>query len=469
MSERTRLGRSVGLPGKLLILTGIFVMLAEVLIYVPSIANFRENWLRDRVSRAQTAALVLEAAPDGMVPDSLAMQLLDSVGAKSVVLKMAGARRLLVASGEQTQVDMTIDLRDRLRVVMIMESFGTLITGGDRTIRVVAEAMKGGDSVEIILSEAPLRIAMLEFSRNILLLSLVISAITASLVYGALHLVIVRPMRRLTRAMVLFGDNPEDPARVIVPSARGDEVGLAERELAAMQRQLTGTLQQKNRLAALGLAVSKINHDLRNLLSSAQLFSDRLADSDDPMVQRFAPRLVAALDRAVAFCQSTLSYGRVIEPPPERRLLPVLPVVLETRDLLGLVDDAPVAFETQIPPDLQIDADPDQLSRIILNITRNALQAVTGQPAEAPQRDWIRVSAAREGRRVVIDVADSGPGVPEKARERLFEAFQGSTRPGGSGLGLAIAAELTRAHGGTVTLLESQRGAVFRIQIPDRV
>lgn len=469
MSERTRKVRSVGLPGKLLILTGIFVMLAEVLIYVPSIANFRENWLRDRVSRAQTAALVLEAAPDGMVPDSLAMQLLDSVGAKSVVLKMAGARRLLATAGDQPQVDMTIDLRDRSRVVMIMESFGTLITGGDRTIRVVAEAMKGGDFIEIILSEAPLRVAMLDFSRNILLLSLVISAITASLVYGALHLVIVRPMRRLTRAMVLFGDNPEDPARVIVPSNRGDEVGLAERELAAMQRQLTGTLQQKNRLAALGLAVSKINHDLRNLLSSAQLFSDRLADSDDPMVQRFAPRLVAALDRAIAFCQSTLSYGRVIEPPPERRLLPVLPIVIETRDLLGLADDTPVAFETAIPLDLQIDADPDQLSRIILNITRNALQAVTGQPSAAPQRDWIKVSAAREGRRVVIDVADSGPGVPEKARERLFEAFHGSTRPGGSGLGLAIAAELTRAHGGSVTLLDSQRGAVFRIQIPDRV
>jgi signal transduction histidine kinase len=275
-------------------------------------------------------------------------------------------------------------------------------------------------------------------------------------------------MRRLTRAIMLFGQNPEDASRVIEPSGRNDEIGVAERELAAMQRQLVGTLQQKNRLAALGLAVSKINHDLRNLLSSAQLFSDRLADSNDPMVQRFAPRLLSALDRAIAFCQSTLSYGRVIEPPPVRRFIPLAPLVMDIRDLLGVSEEASIAFVIDVPEDLTVDADPEQLSRILINLGRNAVQALNGIGATRPDRDIVRVAGRRQGRRVLIDIIDTGPGVPSQARDRLFEAFQGSTRAGGSGLGLAIAAELARAHGGSVALLDSERGAAFRIEIPDR-
>ncbi len=120
--------------------------------------------------------------------------------------------------------------------------------------------------------------------------------------------------------MVRFREDPENPARIVVPSGRTDEIGIAERELGAMQRDLASMLQQKSHLAALGLAVSKINHDLRNLLASAQLFSDRLASVPDPNVQRFAPQLMRSLERAIAFCQSTLSYGQVKEPPPDRKI-----------------------------------------------------------------------------------------------------------------------------------------------------
>src|SRR4029077_9312688 len=126
------------------------------------------------------------------------------------------------------------------------------------------------------------------------------------LVYLALHYLFVRPLRRITANMVAFRAQPENPASIIVPSGRGDEVGTAERELAAMQRDLATMLQQKNRLAALGLAGSKINHDLRNLLTTAQLFSDGLASLPDPRVQRFAPALMRALERAIAFAESTL-------------------------------------------------------------------------------------------------------------------------------------------------------------------
>jgi signal transduction histidine kinase len=309
---------------------------------------------------------------------------------------------------------------------------------------------------------------MVDFSIRILILSLIISAITASLVYLSLHWLLVRPMRRMTANMVAFRADPENPARIMAASDRMDEIGTAERELAAMQLNLATLLQQKNHLAALGLAVSKINHDLRNLLSSAQLFSERLAKISDPHVQRFAPKLMLALERAIAFCQSTLSYGRVQEPPPDRRLISLEPLVEDVRETLGLDSTTPVRWIGAVERGLIVDADPDQLFRILLNLARNAMQALETRDAKDPGRDQIRVTGRREGAVAVIEVSDTGPGLSEKARAHLFEAFQGSTRTGSVGLGLAIVAELVRAHGGEIGLVEGTIGATFRLSIPDR-
>jgi signal transduction histidine kinase len=325
-----------------------------------------------------------------------------------------------------------------------------------------------GEFVEIVADEAPLRAAMVNFSIRILILSLIISAVTATLVYLALHLLLVRPMRRMTANMLAFRAEPENPARIIAASNRRDEIGMAERELAAMQGDLAALLAQKSRLAALGLAVSKINHDLRNLLTSAQLFSERLAKVADPHVQRFSPQLMRALERAIAFCQSTLSYGRVQEPPPDRRMVALEEVARDVPETLGLDESAPVRWISAIERGLMVDADPDQLFRILLNLARNAVQALESREVKHPGQDQIRITGRREGAVAVIEVSDTGPGLPERARAHLFEAFQGSTRPGSAGLGLAIAAELVRAHGGDIRLVEGTIGATFRITIPDR-
>jgi signal transduction histidine kinase len=334
-------------------------------------------------------------------------------------------------------------------------------------MRVVGPAPMGGDFLEIVLDEAPLRQAMLRFSINIMLLSLVISGITAMLVYLALHYLLVRPMRRITANMMRFRDDPENPARVIVVSTRQDEVGLAERELAAMQRDLASMLQQKSHLAALGLAVSKINHDLRNLLTSAQLFSEGLTSLPDPRVQRFAPKLMRALERAISFCESTLSYGRAHEPPPDRKSVAVEALVEEVQETLALADSR-IAWIVAIERGLTVDADPDQLLRVLLNLARNAVQALETRAPNDPARDQVRITGRREGGVALIEVSDTGPGIPAKAREHLFEAFQTSARSGGTGLGLVIAAELVRAHGGTINLVEGTIGATFRLTIPDR-
>jgi signal transduction histidine kinase len=457
----------LGLSGRLLMLTILFVMIAEVLIYVPSIANFRLNWLNDRLAAAHTAALVLDAAPSGMVPDSLARQILGSVGGRSVAMKMGTQRRLLAASDLPQEVSHEIDMRDVSWHRAIVDAFRTLLCNDGDAIRVIGAAPRGGEFIEIVLDEAPLRQAMLRFSTNILLLSLLISGITAMLVYFTLHYLLVRPMRRVTANMMAFRADPENPSRVIGVSGRRDEIGLAERELASMQTDLSSMLQQKSRLAALGLAVSKINHDLRNLLTSAQLFSEGLAHLPDPRVQRFAPKLMRALERAIAFCESTLSYGRAQELPPDRRTVELEPIVEEVRDTLQLADSR-IGWITAIERGLVVDADADQLLRVILNLSRNAVQALETRAPNDPARDQVRITGRREGAVVVIEVSDTGPGFPAKAQAHLFEPFQSSARSGGTGLGLVIAGELVRAHGGDITLVEGTIGATFRLTIPDR-
>jgi len=465
---RAKLPHRLGLSGKLLLLTIPLVMIAGMLIYVPAIANFRMNRLNDRLAAANTAALVLDAAPLGMVPDSLARQILTSIGARAVAIKMGQQRRLLASADLPAAIDHDIDMRTMTAWSAIVDTFEMMLESGNQAIRVVGPAPGGAQFIEVVIDELPLRQATYRFSRNLLLVSLLIAALTAALVYLVLHYLFVRPMRRLTASMVGFHENPESSARIIVPSSRGDEIGVAERELSAMQRDLVSMLNQKSRLAALGLAVSKINHDLRNLLASSQLLSDQLASVPDPRVQRFAPKLMRSLERAIAFCQSTLSYGRAQEAAPDRRLIPIEQVVAEVRETAGLANDASITWISAIERGLTVDADPDQLFRVLLNLVRNAAQALESHPTGDRASMQIRVTGRREGAVAILEVSDTGPGVPAKARDHLFQAFQTSGRPGGSGLGLTIAAELVRLHGGDIHLVEGTLGATFRIVIPDR-
>lgn len=458
----------LGLSGKLLALTALFVMVSEILIFVPSIANFRLNYMDDQLNRARTAALALDAAPDGMVEEPLARKLLRMVGARALAMKTGEARRLLAVDDMPPEVSLTIDQRETSWPDAVVDAFDTMLNGDKRLARVYADAPEQGGVVEIVVDETRLRQAMLAFSIKVLLIALGISLVTGALVYAVLDAMIVRPVRRLTRTMVEFADAPEDANRIMVASNRADEIGVAEAELERMQHQIHGQLAQKSRLAALGLAVSKINHDLRNLLASAQLMSDRLGTVADPTVQKLAPRLVATLDRAISFCQSTLSYGAAKEQPPTRGMTPLVDIVEDVRAGLGLASGGSIGFISAVERGLLVDADQDQVFRVLLNLGRNAMQALESRGETDPERDQIRVLGRREGGVVVIELSDTGPGLPAKAREHLFEPFQGSTRTGGTGLGLVIAAELVRAHGGSIALVDGTMGATFRITIPDR-
>jgi hypothetical protein len=159
------------LSGKLLLLTIPLVMFALLMIYVPSIANFWTNRLNDRLAAANTAALVLDAAPLGMVPDSLARQILISVGARAVAIKMGQQRRMLASADLPAAIDRDIDMRTLTVWSAIVESFETMLETGNQTIRVVGPAPGAAQFIEVVVDEKPLRLAMYRFSRNLLVVS----------------------------------------------------------------------------------------------------------------------------------------------------------------------------------------------------------------------------------------------------------------------------------------------------------
>jgi signal transduction histidine kinase len=455
-----------GLSAKLLLLTVLFVMLAEVLVFVPSVSNFRRQWLMERLAAAQIASLAAEAAPGGQLPARLRDELLQSAKVKAIAVKRADSRQLIIEMDMPAEIDAHYDLRGASWLTLIADALKVFIAPDNRVIRVVGQpGFEADEFIEVVMEEAPLKAATVRYGLDILGLSILISMITAALVYLSLDALLVKPMTKLTRNIVRFSERPEDPTRIITPSSRRDEIGTAERELSAMQAELSVTLSQKSRLAALGLAVSKISHDLRNMLSSAQLLSDRLATVKDPRVQQLVPKLIASLDRAIRLCARTLDYGQAQEVPPRRKRFPLGLLVAEVGDGLGLPRPGRIEWSVAIDPKLEVDADHDQLYRVLSNLCRNALQALESSDALGE----ITVNAQREGAVTLIEVGDTGPGVTERARAHLFEAFQTVARKDGTGLGLAIAAELVRAHGGQITLVRNDGGATFRVVIPDVV
>jgi signal transduction histidine kinase len=454
------------LSGRLLLLTLFYVMLTQVLIFVPSVARYHRTLLEDHIETAEVAILPLTEVERERFSPGLRQMLVSRAGAMAVMLKRPDKRELFLPDELPNRIDVIIDLAHDNIFTESAHALDCLFEGGNRILRIAAPTrIVGAQTIDVIVNERPIHRQLLSYARRALWLALGISLFTAILVFASLYMVLVRPMGQFTRAMIAFRENPEDPSRIVAPSNRLDEIGVAERELAGMQRDLYGFLQQKGRLAALGIAVAKIQHDLKNILSSAQLASDRLAKLDDPVVQKLVPRLVTSLDHAVALATNTLRYGRADENPPQKKRLMLVPLIDDAGEAALAGRDTGIVFVNEVAPTLAVDADPEQLHRIVLNLARNAAEVLAGNALAGD----IRVSAERSAGHVVIDVADNGPGIPEAVRGRLFQPFAGSARAGGSGLGLAIARDLARAHGGDITLLSSDAtGTKFRIDIPDR-
>jgi signal transduction histidine kinase len=387
--------------------------------------------------------------------------LLQLSGTLTVILHEPGRDVLTLRSDAAVTPSETIDLRRESTLDGMRDALTTLLGPGKGIIQLLAMSpVQGGTVVELLAPESKLKRALIGYVRAFLGLALPIAALTGAIVYFAVLFLLVWPIRQIIGSIVAFRADPErtpplDPSWLtLLP---GGEISVASQELAAMQRELRTALWRNARLAALGAAIAKVSHDLRNSLSPALLSAERLEMHPDPAVRRSGATLVRAVDNATEMVGRMLDFAR--EVPPQ--------LTITTVDLCKLADEAAEnpqlagthAIVNRIPPGTEGLADPALLLRVVLNLVRNATEA-------GATRVEIRVAAPTADESSAIEIADDGPGLPAEVRAKLFRPFVTSGKRGGTGLGLAIAADLMRAQGGRVTLGKTGGGGtVFRLTL----
>jgi len=461
-SER-RWAPTLGLSWRVLSLVVLAVMTAEVLLFLPSLARYRLAYMEQLIESGTLAALALDATPDNMVTEEVKHALLNNARVDAVVvIETNRAKRALLNIPPSPQMQ-TFNLKERSGLGLIWDALMTMTRDGAHYMRVGGESMRLPNAmVWIVIDELPMRLAMYQYAGTVLALSVMVAMFTAALLWLALHWLVVRPLQNLASDMTAFRRAPEGPGTERPPTKRNDELGIVDREFQNLQRELRASLRQKSRLAEVGAASNKINHDLRNMLATARLLSDRLARSDDERTRALAPTILNTIDRAARLASDALEYVR--DHPTPR---------MEEFDLSDLVDEVGVALQEagedrdpnllrdwrdEIVGECRITADRDLLYRVMVNLGRNAFDAGATE---------VSVRARARGELMSIDIADNGPGVPAAVASQLFRPFTTGGRASGTGLGLAIARDLVRAHGGDIALMEtSDRGSTFRFTLP---
>jgi signal transduction histidine kinase len=455
-----------GLSARLLTLTILFVAGGGALAFPPALASFERQWLLERVRGAETVSRFADIAQSS-VNGPQREQLLRGAGVEWVAVQTKDEGLHLVLQGKRRpETPYFVDLRDGAPAAWLAAPLQTLFGGSGRSVRVRAEPrFIPGEFIEVVAPDAELKRELISYLWRMVIIVALVASLAGLLVYLSLNFFLVRPMQRITYAMERFRADPEDAEARVQSSGRRDEIGRAETELDLMQADLRTALNARARLAALGEAVAKINHDLKNMLTSAQIASERLAALKDPKVSQALPRLERALDRAVKLASGVLAYGKTTEAAPEPRAVKLAAAIAAAAEEARLAENG-VGLRNGVAAAEQVYADPDQLHRILANVLRNAREAIEHQEGRKA-KGRIVVSLTRTPDAALVRLSDNGPGVPERVRERLFQPFAGSGRPDSTGLGLAIARELAQAHGGDLILADSgPHGSAFELRLP---
>jgi signal transduction histidine kinase len=460
-----------GLAARVLAVTIGFVLLAMSLFYVTRLTAHREMLLHGKIGAVQTTVDAFGMAGPTLPPQELSQKILNSVDVKWMAIETPAGRREFVTAGGPLESVESIKTDDTSYFESMAATFHALFAAPGTVVKLSAPAQANEPAIEFAFDESTLVQSLRRVSYNFLTISLTIAAVVTCVLWSALWRMVLQPVRRLTSNIIAFGESPQDASRVIEPTGRGNEIGRAETALAVMQGSLAHELAQGKRLAELGMAVARINHDLRNILSAAQLISDRLATIPDPLAQRLAPRLVATLDRAIQFCQSTLTYGASRELPPSRRRFDLSELVSQVVEAGTAEHEVAIDYNIDIPPRFCVYADPDHMLRVLENLSRNAAQALMAKGATDGRPKAIRFAAIRTDGLALVEISDTGPGFPPDQHDRIFEPFHKSTSDVGAGLGLAIAADLVTRNGGAIALAPAKAddfycGARFLIKLP---
>jgi signal transduction histidine kinase len=452
-----------GLSWRVLGLVVVAVLIAELMLFLPSLSRYRQAYLEQLIESGTLAALALDATPDNMVTEEVKRALLNNARVDAVVVvEQNRAKRALLNIPPNPSMP-TFDLRRPDSLGLIWDALAAMSRDGAYYTRIGGKSMRLPNAdVWIVVDELPMRLAMYGYAGTVLALSIMIALFTAALLYLALRWLVVRPLQDLSADMTAFRRAPEGPVTERAPTTRNDEIGIVDREFQILQRELRASLRQKSRLAEVGSASNKINHDLRNMLSTARLLSDRLQRSADERTRALAPTILNTIDRAARLASDALEYVR--DQPTPRKV---------AFDLADLVDEVGVALQEagedrdpnllrdwrdEIGSGCRVTADRDLLYRVLVNLGRNAFDAGATE---------VVVRARERGELMTIDVADNGPGVPPAVASQLFRPFTTGGRASGTGLGLAIARDLVRAHGGDIALMDTtDRGSTFRFTLP---
>jgi signal transduction histidine kinase len=437
------------------------VLITEVLVFAPDLARERADWLSDRLVASHVAAMAVMTASPGAIDRSARDKLLGLSIVKKIQLQGPGPLSVILDSTDGRQPDALIDMRRESTPVGIREALILLVGTGNRLIEVVDDStFLPGATLGVVIEERLLRQDVRQFAGNLFWLSLLIAVITGGLLYGALLLLLLRPMRRITGSIAAFRADPEHTTPLDaehVSLLADDEMARAGRELSAMQHELRAALWRNARLAALGTAVAKVSHDLRGILTPALLSAERLQLHTDPAVRRSGEALVRAVDRATDLVSHALDFARESPPPPALQRVALAALVDEVARNVA-IGGWTFAIENRVDPSVQVAADPGDLFRVLTNLLRNAAEA-------GARHAEVVASVGQAG--ISVDIGDDGPGLPGATLAQLFRPFAVSTRRGGSGLGLAIVRDLTRAHGGDIVLAHTGRnGTVFRLTLP---
>ncbi|AKH20373.1 sensor histidine kinase [Sedimenticola thiotaurini] len=445
------------LSARVIVYSLLVTVLVTSLMAFPLVAHYSDNWLKNRVAAAYLISLATESSSEGSVNRNLEQRLLTQANVLGITIRKADNQTFMLGPDMPLVFDYHHDLRYSTMQSTLSLLLKATMGGGQKIIHITDNAPGAVRAlVEIDIGCHELFLQAMDSTKRALGTALLTALLMSIFFYGFLQISVVLPLQHLTSGILAFRADPNDVSRTNLVSGRIDEIGIAEEAFQQMQNDIRATLVLRTRLAAIGMAVTKIQHDLKGLLSSVMVVSDTLETSRDPEVRRIFPGLITAIDRAVELCHSSLNFAT--EGP--------LRLELEKFNLFTFIEELfkecnsgrKVALINQVPPALVMVGDKAQLRRVIGNLILNALEADSSK---------IIVSAVIRQDRVEIDITDNGTGIPEKLKSQIFKPFISSTKAGNSGLGLSIAKDVVSAHGGTISIVVSEPGrTVFSVHLP---
>lgn len=244
-----------------------------------------------------------------------------------------------------------------------------------------------------------------------------------------------------------------------------DEGGcvLVIRDITA-EREMELRIIQSEKLAALGQVIAGVAHELNNPLAAIKGFSELLlknaADSD---MRDMADKISKSAERASSIVQDLLVFSRA--PKLEKTHVNIKYMLNETLDLISeALNTNKIIASVDAADDIVMPLDNAQMERVLLNLVTNAIHALR----DSGKGDRILLKGYKENDRVVIEVSDNGPGIPEDVIQKIFEPFFTTKRFGkGTGLGLSICYNIVKAHGGDITVKSKEgEGTTFVIELP---